>query len=178
MPVFLALLAAAGAVVFWILRARNAAQAAGELADMAGDVLSAARRFGFRRRHDEHPVDSLQEPDVAIAGLGMAFMELGGLPSREQQAAMLVSLQHHLGHDFDRAQEAQLLGRWLVTECGGPQPGFTRLAKRLVKLGGGAASFDPCMAVLRDVAAESTTGQITPQQKDALEELARAFRLH
>lgn len=176
MPFFLALLAIAGGVVFWMLRARNAAHAARDLADMAGDVLSAARRFGFRRRYDEHPVDSLQEPDVAIAGLGMAFMELGGLPSREQQEALLISLQHHLNHDIGKAQEAQLLGRWLVTECGGAQPGFTRLAKRLAKLGG-AQVFDPCMAVLRDVAANGPGGTVSPQQKDALEELARAFRL-
>ena len=54
-------------------------------------------------------------------------------------------------------------------------PGFSRLARRLAKLGG-AEVFDPCMAVLRDVITAQTT-ETSPQQKDALEELARAFKL-
>lgn len=176
MPVVLAILATAGGLIFWMIRARSAAHAVQDLADMAQDVLGAARRFGFRRKFGEHPVESLQDPDVAIAGLGMAFMELGGLPSREQQAALLISLQHHLGHDHKKAQEAQLLGRWLVNECSGPQPGFTRLSKRLAKLGG-VQVFDPCMAILREVAAQGPQGQLSPQQREALEDLTRAFKL-
>ena len=175
MPVFLAILAAAGGLIFWMMRARNAAHAAQELVDMAGDLASAARRFGFRRQSNRHPVDVLEEPDVAVAGLGMAMTELGGLPSQEQQNALLISLQHHLRHDLQKAQEAQVLGRWLMMQCGGPMPGFSRLARRLAKLGG-AEVFDPCMAVLRDVITAQTT-ETSPQQKDALEELARAFKL-
>ena len=175
MPVFLALLAAAGGLIFWMMRARNAAQAAQDLVDFAGDLTSAARRFGFRRQAGRHPVDVLEEPDVAIAGLGMAMMELGGLPTQDQQAALLISVQHHLGHDLKKAQEAQLLGRWLMMQCGGPIPGFSRLSRRLAKLGG-AEVFDPCMAVLRDVIAAQPAG-ISPQQKEALEELAQAFKL-
>lgn len=175
MPVFLAILAAAGGLIFWMMRARNAAHAAQELVDMAGDLAAAARRFGFRRQYGRHPVDTLEEPDVAVAGLGMAMMELGGLPSQEQHNALLVSLQHHLGYELKKAQEAQVLGRWLMMQCGGPMPGFSRLARRLAKLGGPEV-FDPCMAVLRDVIASQPAG-ISPQQKEALEELAQAFKL-
>lgn len=175
MPVFLALLAAAGGVIFWMMRARNAAHAAQELAEMAGDVLGAARRFGFRRRHDEHPVDSLRDGDVAIAGLGVSFLELGALPSAEQQAALLVSLQHRLGIAADRAEEAAILGRWLMVESGGAQPGFTRLARRLLKLDG-SGRFEPLLAVLRDVAGAGPD-KLAPRQKDALEEVARIWKL-
>ena len=175
MPVFLAILAAAGGLIFWMTRVRNAGLAARELVDMVGDLSSAARRFGFRRQAGRHPVDVLDQPDVAVAGLGMAMMELGGLPTQEQHAALLVSLQHHLGHDLEKAQEAQVLGRWMMMQCGGPIPGFSRLARRLSKLGG-AEVFDPAMAVLRDVA-KAQGAAITPQQKEALEELAQAFKL-
>lgn len=78
MPVVLAILAAAGGLIFWMMRARNAAQAAQELVDMAGDLASAARRFGFRRQAGRHPVEALDQPDVAVAGLAMAMMEVGG----------------------------------------------------------------------------------------------------
>ncbi len=107
MPVILAVLVGAAGAIFWKMRARNAVGAARELADVAGDVMSAARRFGFRRRYNEHPVDSLKDPDVAIAGLGIAFMEMGGLPTVEQQDALMRSAQHWLGgaSAFDPATE-------------------------------------------------------------------------
>jgi len=175
MRVILAVLVGAAGAIFWAMRARNAVGAARELADMAGDVMSAARRFGFRRRYNEHPVDSLKDPDVAIAGLGIAFMEMDGLPTVEQQDALMRSMQHRLGHDLGKAEEALVLGRWLVNECGGADPGFTRLAKRLVRLGGTSA-FDPATEVLRDVAAAGRGGQINDCQREAMEDLVRQFR--
>ena len=175
MPVLLGLLAAAAAVIFWMYRARNVVHAAKDLGDMAGDVVSAARRFGFRRRYNEHPVDSLQDADVAVAGAGIAFLEMAGLPSSQQQAALLVSLQHHLNLSHDKGQEAMILGRWLMSECGGAQPGFSRLTRRLVKLSG-LERFEPLMAVLRDVSA-ADGGSLVPLQKDALAEVAQAFKL-
>lgn len=175
MPVILAIVAIAAGALFWTMRARNAASAARELADMAGDVLSAARRFGFRRRYNEHPVDSLQDRDVAIAGLAMAFLELGGLPSAEQHEALMHSLRDRLGHDAKKAEEAAVLGRWLVNECGGPQPCFARLSKRLVRLGG-AEAYDPATEVLRDVAAAGRGGALGDRQREAFEDLLRQFR--
>jgi hypothetical protein len=175
MPVLLGLLAAAAGVLFWIYRTRNAVQAAKELGDMAGDVVSAARRFGFRRRYNEHPVDSLQDPNVAMAGAGIAFLEMAGLPSLQQQDALLVSLQKQSGISHNNAQEAMILGRWLMAECGGAQPGFSRLTRRLVKLSG-TDRFEQLMSVLNDVARVGNSG-LVPQQKDALAEVAQAYKL-
>ena len=65
----------------------------------------AARRLGFRRRINTHPVDSLEEPKLAIGALGIAFLELGGLPTEEQQNALLKSLQARTGQSLDDAEE-------------------------------------------------------------------------
>ena len=77
MPFLLALVAIAAGLYFWTLRARNAAEAARELGDMAADVMSAARRFGFRRRANIHPVDSIDDASVAMGALTVALAELG-----------------------------------------------------------------------------------------------------
>jgi hypothetical protein len=175
MPYIIALLGLIGAAYFWINRARNAAEATRELTGVAQDVMAAARRFGFRRKRDTHPVDSLEDPDVALAAAGIAFLELGGLPTTEQQDALIVSLQHHLGQSHNKAKEALILGRWLVTECGGPQPGLARLTRRLYKLKG-ADSFGPMMAVLKDVAATSR-GTVSDRQREALAEIASLYRI-
>jgi hypothetical protein len=175
-PYIIALFGIVIAAYFWIQRARMAAEATQELAGMAQDVLAAAKRFGFRRKLNLHPVESLEDPDVAIAGAGVAFLELGGLPSAEQQDRLIASLQSHLGQSHGKAEEAAILGRWLVAESGGALPGLERLTRRLYKMRG-AASFQPLMLVLKDVAAASRDGNVSARQREALDEIARLFRI-
>ncbi|MFV0492688.1 MAG: hypothetical protein ACK5M4_12800 [Pseudorhodobacter sp.] len=174
MPYLLGLLALAGAVYFWMVRARNAADMAGEMADMAGDVMAAARRFGFRRKTNIHPVDAVEDPRLAIAGAGVAFLEIGALPSEEQYRELARSLETRFTMTTGEADEALIMGRWLSQQSNGGAPAFTRLLKRLRNLQGGEG-FDPLMAVLRDAA--TAAGTLSPLQKDALEEVKIAFRL-
>ncbi len=175
MPFILGLIALAGAAYIWVIRARNAAEITHEISGVASDVMAAARRFGFRRRLNTHPVDSLDDPDIAVASAALAFLEMSGLPTTEQQNAMIVSLQSHLTMSHDKAQEALILGRWLIVECQGPVPAFARMAKRLYKLKG-AGSFEPLLAVLHDIAKSGRT-VLTEQQKDALADLTRLYRI-
>ncbi len=175
MPFILSLLAIAVGGYFWLNRARNAAYIATDLAGMAQDVMGAARRFGFRRNANIHPVDSLEDAGVAIAALGIGYLELGGLPRAEQHEALLRSLQVNVGHSHDQAQEAVILGRWLITECGGPGPGIDRVTRRLWKLKG-AGSFGALTTVLKDVA-DSGGVATSAKQKDALDAVARVYRV-
>lgn len=166
----LGLLAAAG---FWAWRIRNAAQVSRDLADMAGDVVSAARRLGFRRRANVHPVESVEEPELATAALGVAFLELSSLPSAEQQKALSQSLQTHCALSQTRADEMMIVGRWLVSECKGPQSAVPRLTKRLYQLD--KTGFQTLLAVLNDVG--QAAGGLSPRQRDALDEIARIMRI-
>ena len=175
MPLIMSLFAIAVAGYFWMNRARNAAHIAGDLAGMAQDVLGAARRFGFRRQANIHPVESLQDGNVAVAALGIGYLELGGLPRAEQQEALLRALQVNLAMSHDAAQEAVILGRWLIMECGGAVRGMDRIGRRLYKLQG-AASFEPLMHVVKQVA-EAGGASTNPQQSEALEQLAQAYRI-
>jgi hypothetical protein len=176
MPYLIALFGLIVGAYFWVQRARMAAEATHELAGVAQDVIAAAKRFGFRRKLNLHPVESLEDPDVAIAGAGVAFLELGGLPNAEQHDKLLVSLQSHLGQSNSKAEEAAILGRWLVAESGGARQGLERLTRRLYKLRG-AQSFQPLMAVLKDVASAGRDGTLSARQREALEEIARLFRV-
>jgi hypothetical protein len=176
MPYIVALLGIVIGAYIWIQRARMAAEATNELVGVAQDVMAAARRFGFRRKHNLHPVESLEDPDVAIAGAGLAFLELGGLPTAEQQDKLIVSLQSHLGQSKNKAEEALILGRWLIAESGGASQGLERLTRRLYKLRG-RETFEPLMAVLKDVAAAGRDATLATRQREALEEIAGLFRI-
>jgi uncharacterized membrane protein len=177
MPYIIALLGLLAGAFIWISRARAAAEATRELTGVAQDVMAAARRFGFRRKLNLHPVESLEDPDIAIAGAGIAFLELGGLPTSEQHDKLSVSLQSHLGQSRGQAEEALILGRWLVSESGGAQPGLDRLTRRLYKMRG-MDSFQPLMAVLKDVAAAGRDEKVSTRQSEALTEIATLYRIN
>lgn len=175
MPFLLALLALLGAAAFWIMRARNAADAAHDILDAANDVRLAARRFGFRRRNNTHPVESIEEPAVAVATLGVSFLELDVLPGREQQDALEMALQSGLSISADEAGELVVLGRWLMGQCGTPDQAITRTARKLYKLDQGQ-SFPVLMEIVQKVSA-GDGGTLSPRQGSALDEIRRAFRL-
>ena len=172
MPFLLALVAIAAGLYFWTLRARNAAEAARELGDMAADVMSAARRFGFRRRANIHPVDSIDDASVAMGALTVALAELGPPPSDASRKAHLIALQAELDMPLARAQELLILGHWLVNECNGPDPAIARMGKRVRSL----AADDGLDGVLRifKPVAEASAG-LSEAQRDALADLARLF---
>lgn len=176
MHILIALVGIISAAAIWYYRVRAAGMAASDLAGAAQDVMSAARRFGFRRRYNEHPVQSLTDPQVAIAGAGLAFLELSGLPTAEQHDALLFSLQRRLGAGRDLAEEALILGRWLVAESGGASSGFTRLVKRLRQIDRTSGPND-LLAVLKDVGLSNSGKGLSPQQQEALQEVAQIYRL-
>lgn len=174
MPFILALLSAAAVAYFWFNRARNAADIAGDLANVANDVRLAARRFGFRRRANIHPVESIEDPDVAVAALAAAFLELDDLPTAEQRAALEGGLARSLALPQKDAAELTVLGHWFVGECGTPGQAVARISRKLFKLNG-ADSFEPLMDVLGAIAAAGNG--LSYNQKDALEDVKRAFQI-
>jgi hypothetical protein len=174
MPILLAVLGAAIAAYVIFSRGRTAAATAADIVDMASDVAAAARRFGFTRRANVHPVETLDDPVVGVAAMGEAFLELDGLPTREQRTALLRALQTHLRIDLTEAEEAATLGRWLVDQSGGPAQGLGRIGRRLSQIGDGGTAR-ALLAVVDDVAS-SAGGARSPAQLDALADLRRLTR--
>ncbi len=173
MPFLIAIAGIAAAVYFFLIRARNTAHMAGELVDMANDVRLAARRFGFRRQSNVHPVENIDDTNLAIAALAIAFQELDGLPTQEQRDDMSFQCQKQLHMDVKSVEEALVLGRWLVSQCDGASAAVSRLSRKLYRLGG-AETLQPLMEVIKGSLPESG---LSIRQKEALEDLQRAFRI-
>jgi uncharacterized tellurite resistance protein B-like protein len=167
------LLAAAAGVIWWMIRSRDTARdVADEAVDIVQTVANAPRRFGFRRRAMRHPVDDIDDGQVALGGLAVAFMQIGGTPTKEDRTRLLRAVQHQVHVDLDRAEELLVLGDWLVTQCDRPDAAFSRLARKLHHL-------DPEMLkkfvpLIKEVAAENG---VTAGQQDELADLARRYRL-
>ncbi|MEL6522935.1 MAG: hypothetical protein AAFQ66_18335 [Pseudomonadota bacterium] len=172
MHILLGILAVAGGVFYWLHRARDAAEAVDVVTDMATDVLGAARRFGFRRRADQHPVESIEDESLAGAALTMAFAELGSMPTEEQKRMLQQGFADTYNLDNKAAEEAMILGHWLISECGTTDAAVTRLAKKLLRIGGQSA-VDPVLELVKTVVGPSG---LSERQRDALQEVARIFR--
>lgn len=175
MPILLGALALAAAAFFWIMRARNTAEMTHELLDVANDVRLAARRFGFHRRQNRHTCDTIDDPKIAIAALGVCFLELDSYPTAEQKDALIRGLRDSQNIAHDTAEELVILGRWIVTECNGPEQAVARLSRRLYKLNG-QVDFDTLVTIVKSIA-KFGTGQISGKQKTALEDLQRGLKL-
>lgn len=174
MPALLAILGLILAAGMWAWRIRMAKQALDDVSGIAGDVIAAARRLGFRRRMNVHPVESVEEPALAVSALGIAFLDLASMPTAEQLDQLKKAIQNELAVSEVKADEMMIVGRWLVNECKTPQMAITRLAKRLFNLD--QAGFQPLLAVLSDMSHASATA-MSPRQRDALDEISRIFRL-
>jgi len=171
-PIILAIIGILAAAFFWAQRARNARDAVGEIADMANDVRLAARRFGFSRKMNVHPVESIEDPRLAIASIATAFIELDDLPTAEQRKKLTVQLRSKLRLDAKEAEEMEILGRWFMSECGGADPAIARLSRKLYKLGG-AEQIEPLMDVLKG----AMIGPLSDKQREALDDITRAMRV-
>lgn len=171
MPFIIALLGIIGAAYFWAQRARNARDMVGDVADMANDVRLAARRFGFNRKMNVHPVESIEDPRLAIAAIGSAFLELDDLPTAEQRKLLQVQIRSKLRANAEEAEEMEILGRWFMSECGGADPAVARISRKLYKIGG-AQQMEPLLELLK---ASVTT--LSDRQRDALDDIKRAMRV-
>lgn len=170
MPFLIALAGIIVALLVWANRARAARDALSELSDMANDVRLTARRFGFNRQSNLHPVESVTDPNLAITSIAIAYLELNDLPTSDQRDRLTVLLRSHLRLSAQDAQEAEVLGRWLMTECGGPDPAIARISRKLFQISG-SDHAEPLLNILRDM-----SGPVSAKQKDALEDIIRALR--
>ncbi len=175
MPFLIAALGALAAVYFFVIRARGAADMASEVLDAANDVRLAARRFGFTRKTNIHPVEAIEDPDIALASIGAAFVELDDLPTREQRDALSAAIARTCEMTLQDAEELGVLGRWMVGECGSPDQAIVRLSRKLFKLQG-ANGFAPVMEVIKMVSTAGS-GSLSLKQKEALDDISRAFKV-
>ena len=175
MHILAGLIGIVAAAAYWIFRMRAAAEMTHELMGVASDVVSAAKRFAYKKRRNEHPVDSIDTPELALAALGAGFLELGSLPTREQRTAMIKGLAQSGHMTLNEAEEITVLARWIVTEAGGPRDNMERLAKRLKSMSG-ADRFPQMIEMFQSIAQAGDTG-LNDHQRTALDDVKTAFGL-
>jgi hypothetical protein len=164
------ILGAIGAAIwFWV---RNNPRDALHLAqDAATTLRNAPRRIAFRRQTNEHPVEGIDDPRIAICAIAQAFVELDDLPTQDQRQKLHVSVRTKLRCDEEEAEEMEVLGRWLMTQCQGAAAAIPRLGKRMFKIDGEAS-----WTLLQEMLGGLIEGELSSKQVGAIEDLRVAFK--
>lgn len=136
MPILIMLLGALGTAVFWIYRAKSASRDAQELLNVANDVRLAARRFGFKRKANVHPVNSIEDARLAAAGIMAITAEMDGAITRAEQDEMAVQAKNVFNCSAAEVDEFVVFGRWIASQGANRDETLRKLIKRVIELGG------------------------------------------
>jgi hypothetical protein len=175
MPFLIAIISAAGILYFWMMRARNAADAAHDVLDMANDVRLAARRFGFKRRGKLHPVEGVDDPDILCTGIAASLFELDTLLTSEIHQSLVVRIQSRFNVNLSDAEEMMIFARWLSAQSPSRDAAISRMARRLYKLNG-SDSLDDLMDLVTGTF-EANGAQPSQRQTEALQDISRALKV-
>lgn len=170
MPILMAILAAVGGAIWWYIR-NNPRDALDTASDVVTTVRNAPRRLAFRKQTKSHPVEGIDDPRIAICAIAQSFIELDELPTAEQRKQLHLLMRTKLRCGEEEAQEMEVLGRWLVTQCNTAKEAVPRLGRRLRKIDDGTA-WDLMQDVLSDLAGDA----LSPAQVDAIDDLRVAFK--
>ena len=172
MHILLGILGVVGVVVFWLWRMRNAATAARDVVEVADDMRAAVRRFGYRRKANQNPLDGIEDPRLAAAGILTAFANMDGALSREEITAIEGACKAAFGCDLAEAEQVAAYGRWLVQQSAGNMDEvIRRLARNLVgKLD--REEVRELLALVEEVSGVDG-GTLSDAQRDTFERLER-----
>ena len=104
----------------------------------------AARRFGFKQKANVHPIDTVEDPRLAAAGIVAATAQMDGLWDKSIASAMVRQAQSVFDVDLNEAEEIVVFARWIAEQGGTLHESVRRLARRLKKLVG------PDLGALKD----------------------------
>lgn len=170
MPILMLIVTALGGALWWWIRS-NPRDAMHTASDVVSTVRNAPRRLAFRKQTTAHPVEGIDDARIAICGIAQSFIELDDLPTKEHRDKLHLLLRTKLQCTDAEAEEMEVLGRWLMTQCNGPKEAIPRLARRMTKIDGDA-SFDLLQEMLMDL----IEGELSGAQTDAIGDIRLAFR--
>lgn len=174
MPVIIAVIGLLIGALIWYNRINMAGQAARDLAGAASDVRLAARRFGFKRKANTHPIDSLDDPRLAAAGIVAATAQMDSMWEQSIWDAMVQQAQSVFDVDLQEAEEIVVFARWIADQGGNPHEAVRRMARRLKLLAGPSAN-DDTVAMIRAVAGRNGRA-LSPAVEDAIETVTRVLK--
>ena len=175
MHIVLGALAVIGTIIFIWYRLRDAREAGGEMLDAADSLRASVRRIMYKRKHDKHPADVVDDPRLAASGIAVAVATMDG-PISQAEIAALTRVSREI---FDVSEREALdivsFGRWVAGQCNTNAEAVRRLSKIVAREAGPEASGD----MIRLITEVATAGGSTlgEDETDAIDTVRRAMGL-
>ena len=166
MHILLAIVSILGIAMVWYWRAKMAREAAGDVMDAANDVRLAARRFLYKRKHNTHPADCVEDARLAAAGIAVAVATMDTPISQAEIKTLTDEMRKTFGIDEREALDMLSFGRWIAGQCGTNEEAVRRLSKRIAALAGAEALPDLLQIVERTATADGR--EMDELEQDAL----------
>ena len=171
MPFIILILTVVGGAIWWWIRS-NPRDALDMAVDTATTLKNAPRRYAFKRKSNRHPVETIEEPEVAIATIVQAFLRLDQMPTKEAQDQAAQALRRAYNLDLPELEELLVLGNWLANQCQSPSAAISRVSRKLKKINGDTI-YDTLSSILSDALKNQ---DLSAGQQNALEDIKITFR--
>lgn len=175
MPFILGALAVLGAIVFFVIRANQAAQAARELGEVANEAKGFLRRRRWKSKTNTDQIREIDDPRLAAAVMMCALAKSDDDLSESEVTAILDQLGGPLALAPADAEEMLAQARWLTREMKDLGAVLHRATPHI-----NAHCTAPEKAELLDmlIAVTEVDGPIDAIQQDALDRLRRELDLN
>ena len=171
--IILGAIALLGAVLIWYYRYRMARDAGEELLDVGRDVRAAARRFMYKRKHNMHPADAVDDPRLAAAGIAMAVATMDAPISQAELDAMNKAARETFDVTTEEAEDITHFGRWVADQCQTNGEAVRRLSKVIKRVSG--AQAEPDLIKMVQQVATADGGSIGDMETEALDLIRRTL---
>jgi uncharacterized tellurite resistance protein B-like protein len=127
MHILAALGAVLGVLLFILFRMQQAANAARDIADVAGDARGLFRRWGWRRKLAKHPLETIDDAREAAVAMMVAVAQADGAITERERGAITGEMTKRFGATLEQAEELMARARWAVQDRSDVAEIFRRL---------------------------------------------------
>lgn len=166
------LVAAIGVIGVILWRLHMAAEAAKGLAETAGEARGLVRRWKWRGKLANDPLDLIQDPREAAIAIMVAIAQSDGALTERERCAILAEATKRFGATDKQAEELLAHGRWLTREVRDPDNCIRKLAPILRRTCGPVELADTVEMASRVASAEGPPAEI---EAGALSKLRQAL---
>src|SRR5262245_38363068 len=122
-----------GVLLFVLFRMQQAANAARDIADAADEARGYFRRWGWRRKHAKHLLDTVDDAREAAAVMMVAAAQSDGSITERERLAITAEMTSRFGATPSQAEELLARARWLVQDRTDAGEVFRRLTPLILR---------------------------------------------
>jgi uncharacterized tellurite resistance protein B-like protein len=152
-----------GVAVLVLLRMQQAAHAARDIADAAGEARGLFRRWGWRKKQLRNPLDAIEDAREAAAAMMVAAAQWDGSITERERTAITAEMIGRFGATQGQAEDLLARARWAVQDRTDANEVFRRRTPLILRTCGATERSDLIEMLEAVAAAEGRSDEVLAQ---------------